>query len=196
MMEKAAEQDFIAPHGKHHQNYLDYGNQPSTYIAHLFNYAGAPWLTQKWVRRVVDQAKSDVTPYGGYGGDEDQGQMGALNVLMAIGLFSVNGGCSEEPFYEVTSPIFDRIVLHLDERYYAGETFVIEVDRESPDSLYIQSASLNGKPLDRSWFYHRDLARGGVLKLVLGQEPNVHWGSRSEHAPPQESSAHRGPARS
>ena len=83
---------------------LDYGNQPSMYIAHLFTYAGAPWLTQKWVRRVMAAAKSDITPYGGYGGDEDQGQMGCLNALMAIGLFNVHGGCDVDPFYEITSP--------------------------------------------------------------------------------------------
>jgi putative alpha-1,2-mannosidase len=165
-------------------NLLDYGNQPSTYIAHLFNYAGAPWLTQKWVRRVMDQAKSDITPFGGYGGDEDQGQMGALNVLMAMGLFSVNGGCSVEPYYEITSPVFERVVIHLDERYHAGETFVIEAKGASPENVYIQSASLNGEPLDRPWFYHRDLAQGGVLELVLGPVPNKLWGSRPEDAPP------------
>jgi putative alpha-1,2-mannosidase len=132
----------------------------------------------------MEQAKSGVTPYSGYGGDEDQGQMGALNVLMAIGLFSVNGGCSQEPFYEVTSPIFDRVILHLDERYHAGGTFVIEVERASAESLYIQSASLNGEPLDRPWFYHHDLMQGGTLRLVLGDIPNEEWGSRPEHAPP------------
>lgn len=57
-----------------------------------FNHAGAPALTQKWVRRVMEVAKSNTTPFGGYGGDEDQGMMGALNVLMAMGLFSVHGG--------------------------------------------------------------------------------------------------------
>ncbi|MBN1579240.1 MAG: glycoside hydrolase family 92 protein, partial [Anaerolineae bacterium] len=190
VMEKAAEHDFIAPHGKHHLNVLDYGNQPSTYIAHLFNYAGAPWLTQKWVRRIMEQVKSDVTPYGGYGGDEDQGQMGALNVLMAIGLFSVNGGCSREPFYEITGPIFERIVIHLDPAYYAGKTFEIEAENASPDNVYIQSASLNGKPLHGPWFTHRDLVQGGVLKLVLGPKPNTQWGSRPEHAPPSMSAAH------
>jgi predicted alpha-1,2-mannosidase len=184
MMERAAELDFIAPHGKHHGNYLDYGNQPSTYIAHMFNYAGAPWLTQKWVRRVMDQCKSDITPYGGYGGDEDQGQMGALNALMAMGLFSVNGGCSVEPFYEITSPVFERIVVHLDPRYYDGEQFVIEVARASEEDVYIQSARLNGEPLERPWFYHRELAQGGKLELVLGPEPNEAWGSRVEDAPP------------
>jgi predicted alpha-1,2-mannosidase len=109
LFEAAEQTDFIAPHGSHHVAPLDYGNQPSMYIAHLFTYAGAPWLTQKWVRRVMQAAKSDITPYGGYGGDEDQGQMGALNALMAIGLFNVGGGCQQAPFYELTSPIFDRI---------------------------------------------------------------------------------------
>jgi len=188
VFEKAEMHDFVAPHGEHHENYLDYGNQPSTYIAHLFNYAGAPWLSQKWVRRIMERAKSDVTPYGGYGGDEDQGQMGTLNALMAMGLFSVNGGCGREPFYEITSPIFDRIVLHLDPKYYAGETFVIETENNRPGNLYIQSASLNGEPLGRPWFYHRELARGGVLKITLGEHSNERWGSRPEDAPPSMSS--------
>jgi len=181
---KAAEGNFIAPHGEHHLNYLDYGNQPSTYIAHLFNYAGAPWLTQKWVRRVMEQAKSDITPYGGYGGDEDQGQMGALNALMAIGLFSVNGGCGREPVYEITSPIFDRVTIHLDKKYYSGKMFVIETENNQPGNIYIQSASLNSKPLNRPWFHHSDFAKGGVLRIVLGKEPNKQWGSRPEDAPP------------
>jgi putative alpha-1,2-mannosidase len=132
----------------------------------------------------MDQCKSDVTPYGGYGGDEDQGQMGALNALMAMGLFSVNGGCSVEPFYEITSPVFDRIAVHLDPRYYEGEQFVIEVARGSELDAYIQSARLNGEPLERPWFYHRELAKGGTLELVLGPEPNKEWGSRVEDAPP------------
>ena len=124
-----------------------------------------------------------------YLGDEDQGQMGALNVLMAMGLFSVNGGCSLEPFYEVTSPVFDRIVIHLDPDYYAGEQFVIEVERRSEEDVYIQSARLNGAPLERPWFHHHELARGGKLELGLGPEPNVEWGSRIEDAPP--SMSHR-----
>jgi putative alpha-1,2-mannosidase len=103
---------------------------------------------------------------------------------MAIGLFSVNGGCSVEPFYEVTSPVFERIKIHLDPRYYAGEPFVIEVERAAEEDVYIQSARLNGEALERPWFYHRDLAQGGTLELVLGPEPNESWGSRPEDAPP------------
>ncbi len=166
---------FTAPHGRHEEGYMDYGNQPCMYLAHLFNYAGAPWLTQKWVRRVMQTAKSDITPYGGYGGDEDQGQMGALNVLMAIGLFSLNGGCATEPILELSTPIFDRITIHLDPEYHSDNTFVIETANNSPEACYIQSAELNGDPLQTSWVYHRDFIKGGHLKLSLGTEPNKSW---------------------
>jgi putative alpha-1,2-mannosidase len=110
--------------------------------------------------------------------------MGALNALMAMGLFSVNGGGSLEPFYELTSPVFERIVVHLDPEYYQGERFTIEVERTSPEDVYIQSARLNGEALRRPWFYHRELVQGGTLELVLGPEPNRAWGSRVEDAPP------------
>ena len=74
----AAKNDFVAEHGKHHLVWIDYGNQPSTAMAHMFNLAGAPWLSQKWVRAVKEQTFGDITPYGGYRGDEDQGQMGSV----------------------------------------------------------------------------------------------------------------------
>lgn len=184
VLEKASADNFIAPHDEHHTNYLDYGNQPSTFVAHLFNYAGAPWLTQKWVRQIMEQAKSDITPYGGYGGDEDQGQMGALNTLMAIGLFNVSGGCNEEPFYEITTPVFDSVTIHLDPTYYDGRTFTIITENNAPDHIYIQDATLNGEALTQPWFYHKELVAGGELRLVVGREPNKEWGSQDEDAPP------------
>ena len=71
-------------------------------------------------------AKGDTTPFGGYGGDEDQGQMGALNALMALGLFNLRGGCEREPILELSTPIFDRITIHLDPEYHGGGSFVVE----------------------------------------------------------------------
>ncbi|MCB0132305.1 MAG: glycoside hydrolase family 92 protein, partial [Caldilineaceae bacterium] len=190
----AAPQNFVAPHAHHETMPMDYGNQPCMYLAHLFNYAGAPWLTQKWVRRVMEAAKSDITPYGGYSGDEDQGQMGSLNALMAIGLFNVHGGCDQEPFYELSSPIFDKITIHLHPQYHPGGTFVIETETIGAETTgaggngweprYIQSAALNGVALTRPWFHHRELAAGGTLRLVLGDEPNRAWGSAPGDAPP------------
>jgi predicted alpha-1,2-mannosidase len=163
--------------------YVDYGNQPSIQMAHLFNYSGAPWLSQKWVREVKERSFGGITPDSGYGGDEDQGQAGGLSVMMAIGLFQMRGGAEQEPIYEITSPIFDRVTIRLDPRYYPGGRFVITTRNNSPENAYIQSARLDGQPLDRPWFYHRDLVDGGTLELELGPQPNRHWGSRPADAP-------------
>jgi len=102
--------------------------------------------------------------------------MGALGVLMAIGLFSVDGGASVEPVYEITSPIFDRITIHLDPEYYPGKKFVIFCRNNSPENKYIQSARLNGKSLNKCWFTHDELVGGGKLELELGPAPNKLWG--------------------
>lgn len=174
--ELAAPNNFITPHGHHAQNWVDYENQPSLHMAHLFSHAGAPWLTQYWVRRIKKDVFGDITPYGGYNGDEDQGQMGALGVLMAIGLFDVQGGAPVDPRYEITSPIFDRITIQLDERYYPGKKFVIEVKNNSAKNVYIQSARLNGNPLNTYYFPHTEFAKGGVLEIELDPEPNKQWG--------------------
>jgi len=175
--EQSVEGSFVTP-------YVNYGNQPSIGMAHLFNYSGAPWLAQKWVRAVKEQTFGGTTPDAGYRGDEDQGQAGGLGVMMAIGLFQLRGGAATNPVYEVTSPVFDRVTIHLDERYYPGGRFEIVTRANSPRNKYIQSATLDGRPLKKPWFYHRELVDGGTLILDLGPEPNRKWGSRPEDAPP------------
>ena len=172
---KAEPKRFVAPHGSHASSYVDYENQPGTAMAHLFNYAGHPSLTQKWVRKVKKVAFGDTTAYGGYNGDEDQGQMGALGVLMAIGLFEVQGGADTEPRYEITSPLFDEITIKLNEKYYPGDSFTIKTKGNSARNKYIQRANLDGEPLNKFWFYHDDFADGGSLTIELGPEPS-RWG--------------------
>ena len=174
--ELAAPNDFVTEHGKHFLQWVDYGNQPATAMAHMFNLAGAPWLSQKWVRAVKDQTFGDITPSGGYHGDEDQGQMGALGVLMAIGLFDVEGGVAVKPTYQITGPVFDRVTIRLNPSYFPGKTFTVLARNNSPKNVYIQSARLNGQPLARCWFSHRDLVAGGTLEIDLGPEPNRNWG--------------------
>lgn len=167
---------FITDHGKHAVAWIDYENQPSTQMAHLFSHFGQPWRSQYWVRKVHDAAFSDATPFGGYNGDEDQGQMGALSALMAIGLFDVAGGVAADPQYEITAPKFDKVTIRLDPKYYKGHTFVITAGPQAPENVYIQSASLNGRPLESFRFPHRVLTAGGTLDLKLGPEPNKQWG--------------------
>ena len=173
---KKAEQDWLKAANKvHAANWVDYGNQPGTGMAHMFNKAGAPWLSQKWVR-AVKEIYAETTPYGGYHGDEDQGQMGALGALMAMGLFSVDGSASFEPSYEITSPIFDEIVITLNEDYYPGEKFTIRAENNGQKNVYIQSASLNAKAWNSYRLTHETVSNGGELVLTLGPEPNKEWG--------------------
>lgn len=162
---------------------INHGNQPNMQAAYLFNYSGKPWLTQHWAREIMDIYYGD-TPHTAWPGDEDQGQMGAWYVMSSMGLFQMRGGAEIDPVYEIGSPIFDKVTIHLDPKYYPGKTFVIKTSNNSKDNRYVQSARLNGVPLDKPWFYHKDLVKGGTLEFVMGPKPNEQWGSKPEHAPP------------
>ncbi len=153
------------------RKYLNYGNQPSMQTAYLFNYANAPHLTQYWSRQVIEKVYSGISPDYGYSGDEDQGLMGSLAVIMKMGLFSMRGGTAVEPTYDLGSPIFDKITIHLDKNYYPGDQFIIEANNNSAENLYIKSALLNGKPLTQPFFYHKDLVKGGKLFLEMAKAP-------------------------
>ena len=155
---------------------INYGNQPSIQTAFVFNHIGHPWLTQYWSRKVVEQAFSALSPDRGYNGDEDQGLMGSLAVLMKIGLFEMNSGAETRPVVELGSPIFDKITIHLDPNYYSGKSLVIEVKNNTPENYYIQSATLNGKALQGQWLFHDELVKGGKLTLEMGNTPNKNWG--------------------
>ncbi len=176
--ELAAAARFVAPHGQHAAAWVDYDNEPSTAMAHLFNFAGAPWLTQKWVRDVQSTAFGDITPAGGYNGDEDQGQLGAVSALMAIGLFDVEGGAAVNPTYQITSPLFDEISIKLNQKYFSGKRFTIVTKHNSATNCYIQSVKLNDQPLNQFWFPHTALAKGGKLEINLGPQPS-RWASES-----------------
>lgn len=159
------------------RGYVSYSNQPGLSAAHVFSHAGQPWKTQYWVRQVSAKAYGSVTPEKGYGGkDEDQGQLGANSALMAIGLFCLNGGSAQDPSYEITSPVFDEIVITLDPEYYEGGTFRIKTYNNSVDNCYIQRAALNGKPYNSFKIGHKEFVKGGLLELWMGKEPDFNWG--------------------
>lgn len=162
---------------------INHGNQPNMQAAWLFNYSGKPWLTQHYTREIMNRYYGS-TPVHGWLGDEDEGQMGAWYVMAAMGLFQTDGGASVKPFYEIGSPLFEKTTITLDPTYYPGKTFVIEAHNVSDKNRYIQSATLDGKPLTKPWFYHADLVDGGSLVLEMGPEPNTAWGSKPGDAPP------------
>jgi putative alpha-1,2-mannosidase len=144
--------------------------------AYIFNHAGAPWLTQYWSREVVNQVFSGLSPYFGYNGEEDQGLIGTLSVLMKLGLFQMSGGCEENPYYEIGSPIFDAVTIKLNNNYYKGKSFRIETTNNCSANRYIQSSQINGVPFKTFRIRHSDIVNGGLLSLQMGPAPNLKWG--------------------
>lgn len=172
--ENSAHMRFSAPASQHDLTPINHGNQPGMQMAWLFNWAGQPWLSQKWTRAILDSYYGH-NPADAYLGDEDQGQMSAWFVMAALGLFQTDGGCRVEPIYEIGSPLYPKIVVHLSREHYGGKTFTVKARNASRANRYIQSAQFNGKPLDRWWVRQKDFVKGGELVFEMGPEPNKQW---------------------
>jgi predicted alpha-1,2-mannosidase len=160
-------------------DYYNHSNEPVHHVAYLFVYAGQPWLTQKWTRIIMDHAYGPGVK--GLCGNEDVGQMSAWYVLSAMGLHPVS---PVDGVYILGSPLFERITIRLDPRYHQGKSFTVIATGNSARNVYIQSARLNGKPLDRAWLTYREITGGGTLELVMGPEPNRQWATAPESLPP------------
>ncbi|REG81919.1 GH92 family glycosyl hydrolase [Algoriphagus antarcticus] len=151
---------------------INYGNQPSIQTAFIFHKLGRPDLTQYWSRAVVKAIYSDLSPENGYNGDEDQGLMGSLAVLMKIGLFQMNGGTEADPAYQIGSPIFDKITIALNPKYYPGKEFIIKTGGNSPTSVYVNSASWKNQNVGNMELSHSQITGGGELNLEMSESPN------------------------
>ena len=152
-----------------------HGNEPSHHIAYLYDYAGEPWKTQERMREIMDKLYTPKPE--GLCGNGDVEQMSAWYVFSAMGFYPV---CPGMPTYEIGSPLFDKVIIHLNN----GKKFIIEAENNSQENIYIKSAMLNGKRLDKPWFKHSVLSKGGILILKLADKPNKCWGSHSDDAPP------------
>lgn len=166
---------YNAPNDQYWDHPVVQGNQQSMHFAFLFNWAGKPWLTQKWSRSILDRYYGFGTA-NAYLGDEDQGQMSAWAVMASLGLFQVDGGTSANPIYEIASPLFKKVEIDLGGRYGRGEQFTIEAKGASRNNIYVQNAVLNGKELNSFKFPASELLQGGTLVLEMGSEPNMKWG--------------------
>ena len=166
---------YNAPNDQYWDHPVVQGNQQSMHFAYLFNYAGQPWNTQRWSRSILERYYGNGVA-NAYLGDEDQGQMSAWAVMTSIGLFQMDGGTSAEPCYEIASPAFEEITIHLDGRFGRGDTFVIKANGASKENVYVQSAILNGAPWKSFRFPASELLGGGSLILEMGPAPNPFWG--------------------
>jgi len=153
------------------------GNQPDRHAPYSYDYAGQPWKTQALVRQILDELYGSDKSGLAYPGMDDQGSTSSWYVFGALGFFAVNPA---QPEYLIGSPVFNRATIHLGK----GRDFVIVAKNNSPKNVYIQSARLNGAPLNRPWFSHADIANGGRLDFVMGPRPNKSWGNLPAAAPP------------
>ena len=139
-----------------------HGNEPCHQVAYMFNYAGESWKTQRAVRHILETEYQN-TP-GGLAGNDDAGQMSAWYLFSAMGFYPVCPGTTR---YELGSPTFSRLTLHLPE----GKSFVIEARNASKDNIYVRSMKLNGQPYAKSYLEHADIVKGGLLEVEMSDQP-------------------------
>ncbi len=155
------------------------GDEQCHHVAYLYDYVGAPFKTQRRVRQSMASFFND-TP-NGHCGNVDCGQMAAWYVFSALGFYPVN---PVSGIYAIGSPVVSKAVIHLDSKYFPGREFAVIAKNNSAANIYIQSATLNGKSLNRPWITRAEITSGGTLKLIMGAKPNPDWGSAPEFRPP------------
>jgi predicted alpha-1,2-mannosidase len=156
------------------KRYFNVSNEPGFLTPCLYSYAGVQYKTAKTVRDILTHYYKDAPD--GIPGNDDSGSMAAWYCFHALGFFP-NAG---QDLYLISSPVFRKVVITMDN----GKTFTITSINGSEKNIYIQSAKLNGKPLDRSWFRHTEIRNGGTLEFVMTDKP-VHWDTGE--LPPSES---------
>jgi predicted alpha-1,2-mannosidase len=143
-----------------------------------FNFSGRPWESQRVVRRVLKENYTD-TP-DGIPGNDDAGEMSSWAVFSMMGIYPVDPASLT---YELVSPTFARIVVHL-KTPYQGKTFTIETSPNPDVTPYIQDVRLNGHAHAQNWISFDDMSHGGILHFTLGSNPNHMWGAAPADAPP------------
>ena len=148
--------------------YYNHSNEPVHHIAYLYDYAHMPWLSQKWVRYILNHAYG--TGVSGLCGNDDVGQMSAWYIFSALGFYPVS---PVDGIYMIGSPLFNKAIIHIPN---SDKTFTIIANNQSPTNLYIQSALLNGHSLNRCYLTHKEITQGGILMFEMGPVPNKNWG--------------------
>ncbi len=157
-----------------------HGNEPDEATPYLYSLAGAPYKTAKIVRQ-IQLTQYDNTQEG-LDGNDDCGQISAWYVWSAMGLYPANPASG---IYVIGAPIVQKAVINLDPKYYKGGKFTVIANNCSKQYCYVQSAKLNGRPLNHPWITKDDIINGGTLELEMGILPNKHWGTDAGEPTPE-----------
>lgn len=151
-----------------------HGNEPSHHVAYLYPYAGQQWKTAEKVRYIDREFYTDSPD--GIIGNEDCGQMSAWYIMSAMGFYQVN---PSNGVFVFGSPLFPSLTLRLEN----GRSFTVTAEGNSDTNIYIQSATLNGQPYEKSYITYDDIMVGGELHFVMGDKPNKSFGAAPESRP-------------
>ncbi|MGQ1889917.1 GH92 family glycosyl hydrolase [Thermophagus sp. OGC60D27] len=150
------------------------GNEPSHHAAYLYAFCGRQWKTAEKVRYIMKEFYSDQPD--GLIGNEDCGQMSAWYLFSSLGFYPVNPASS---IFVLGSPEVDKATIQLPD----DKTFTIIAQNNNQDNIYIQSANLNGTPLNRTYLTYKEIMQGGILELEMGNIPNKEFGAKPENRP-------------
>ena len=153
-----------------------HGNEPSHHMAYLYNFVNKPTKTQGKVHQILNELYQNAPD--GISGNEDCGQMSAWYVFSALGFYPVTPASNQ---YIIGTPLFESVAINLE----GGKKFEIEAQNVSNKNFYIASATLNGKPLKRSFIYHSEIMDGGKLVFNMIGKPS-NWATKDEEIPKTE----------
>jgi predicted alpha-1,2-mannosidase len=138
-----------------------HGNEPGHHAAYLYALAGAPWKTQRVVRRIMDSLYSDRPD--GLAGNDDCGQLSAWYVLSALGFYPVTPGLPE---YVAGVPLFDRARIRTDR----GTTVLVE---KSGTGTYVSRWEGSGVAAGRGTIAHDLFLNGGAVRAEMTRTPDT-----------------------
>ncbi len=151
-----------------------HGNEPSHHVAYMYNWAGQPWKTQERIHQIVNTMY--LNKPDGLCGNDDCGQMSAWYIFSSLGFYPVAPASGQ---YVIGSPSVKEAVIDLS----GGKKLVVKANNLSEKNIYIRSVKLNGKPWNKTYFTHKDIADGGELIFEMGNKPNKRWGVKEDSKP-------------
>jgi predicted alpha-1,2-mannosidase len=153
-----------------YRQHFDVTNEPGFLIPVLYNWAGRPDHTADVISSLLEKAFTDQR--SGIPGNDDSGAMSSWFIFNSLGFYP-NAG---QDIYLIGTPSFPEADVLLS----GGKTLRIVAKNLDSEHInhYVQSASLNGTPLNQSWFRHGQIADGGTLVFTMGSAPS-DWGTSS-----------------
>lgn len=156
------------------KRFHDIGDEPGFLPCWLYNYAGQPSKTVDRVRLIM--SKNFNESLNGIPGNDDSGAMGAFATFSLLGFFPVAG----QSVYLLGSPYYPTTSFY---NQLTGKTATIETKHFGGKNVYVQSATMDGKPYDKNWISHAFFSKGQKLVLTLGPKPSK-WATSKQSVPP------------